>query len=93
MYEVRRGSVSGIQTRYDHLIERLREAAQPDRPEPLVAQAYLEKVRRTAYAITDRDVAELEKSGLSDHEIFEQTIAAAVGVGLARLNTGLQALG
>jgi alkylhydroperoxidase family enzyme len=49
-------------------------------------------VRHTAYAITDRDVAELENSGLSDHEIFEQTVAAAVGVGLARLNTGLQAL-
>jgi hypothetical protein len=72
------------------LIEALRRAAQPDRPEPPAAQAYLGKVRREAYAIRDRDVAELESGGLSDDEIFEHTVAAAVGVGLARLSTGLE---
>ena len=78
-----------IRTRYDQLIEGLREAAQPDRPTPPAARAYLGKVRGRAYAITDRDVAELEASGLSDDEIFELTVAAAVGVGLARLSSAL----
>jgi alkylhydroperoxidase family enzyme len=81
-----------IRTRYDHLIEGLRQSAQPDRPEPPVARAYLEKVRGRAYAITDRDVAELEASGLSDDAVFELTVAAAVGVGLARLSTALEIL-
>jgi len=37
-------------------------------------------------------VAELERAGLSEDEIFEQTVAAAVGIGLARLDTGLRVL-
>ncbi len=81
-----------MRTRYDHLIGQLRTAARPERPEPVAARAYLEKVRRRAYAITDRDVEELEAAGLSENEIFEQTVAAAVGVGLARLTVGLEAL-
>ena len=83
----------GIRTRYDELIEVLRRSAQPDRPEPpSAARPYLELVRQTAHAITDRDVAELEASGLADDEIFEYTVAAAVGVGLARLATGMEIL-
>lgn len=81
-----------IRTRYDPLIEALREAARPDRPRPPGARAYLEKVRGKAYAITVRDVAELEASGLSDDEIFALTVAAAVGVGLARLGAALEVL-
>lgn len=81
-----------IRTRHDPAIERLREATRPDRPEPPAAGAYLEKVRRRAYAITDRDVEELRRAGLSEHEIFEHTVAAAVGSGLARLQAGLQTL-
>ncbi len=82
----------GIRTRYDELIEVLRRSAQPGRPEPPAAGPYLELVRETAHAITDRDVAELEASGLADDEIFEHTVAAAVGVGLARLATGMEIL-
>jgi hypothetical protein len=82
----------GIQTRYDNLIDRLRKAAQPDRPAPPIAQTYLEKVRQAPYTITDREVADLETAGLSEDEIFEQTVATAVGVGLARLDSGLRAL-
>ena len=37
----------------------------------------LEKVRRRAYAITDRDVAELKAAGASEDEIFEATVAVA----------------
>ena len=83
---------SVIETRYDHLVDRLREAADPDRPVAPAAVAYLDKVRRGAYTVTDADVAELKAAGLTEDEIFELTVATAVSVGLGRLETGLQAL-
>ncbi len=74
------------------MIDRLREAAQPGRAEPPAARAYLEQVRRGAFTITDGDVAELRHAGLSEEDIFELTVAAAVAVGLDRLSAGLGAL-
>ena len=79
-------------TRYDELIERLREAAQPERVAPPELQPYLDKVRRHAYTVTDRDVEELKRAGFSEDEIFEHTVAAAVTAGLERLDAGLAAL-
>jgi alkylhydroperoxidase family enzyme len=54
-------------------------------PRPELA-AYLEKVRMRAYSVTDADVEQLKESGLSEDEIFEQTVAAAIGEGLRRLD-------
>ena len=79
-------------SRYDELIARLREAAQPDRPAPPDFAPYLDKVRRHAYKVTDRDVEELKAAGHSEDEIFEQTVSAAVAAGLERLDAGLEAL-
>ena len=79
-------------TRYDELIERLREAAQPERPAPPAFAAYLEKVRLHAYKVTDRDVQSLKDAGFSEDEIFEQTVSTAVAAGLERLEAGLGAL-
>jgi alkylhydroperoxidase family enzyme len=79
-------------TRYDELIERLRAASRPDRPHPPELGPYLDKVRRHAYTVTDRDVAELKAAGFSEDEIFEHTVSAAVAAGLERLDAGLEAL-
>jgi alkylhydroperoxidase family enzyme len=79
-------------TRYDELIERLREAAQPERPAPPEFATYLEKVRLHAYKVTDRDVGTLKDAGFSEDEIFEQTVSTAVAAGLERLEAGLGAL-
>jgi alkylhydroperoxidase family enzyme len=79
-------------TRYDDLIERLREAAQPERPAPPEFAAYLEKVRLHAYKVTDREVQSLKDTGFSEDEIFEQTVSTAVSAGLERLEAGLAAL-
>jgi len=79
-------------TRYDELIERLREAAQPERPAPPEFAAYLAKVRLHAYKVTDRDVQSLKDTGFSEDEIFEQTVSTAVAAGLERLEAGLGAL-
>jgi alkylhydroperoxidase family enzyme len=79
-------------TRYDAQIQQLRAAAQPDRESPPELAAYLEKVRLHAYKVTDADVQTLKDAGFSEDEIFEQTVAAAVGAGLERLEAGLATL-
>ena len=48
--------------------------------------SYLEKVRTRAYTITDADIDELKAAGASEDEIFEVTVAAAIGEGLRRLD-------
>jgi alkylhydroperoxidase family enzyme len=79
-------------TRYDALVDTLREAAQPDRPAPPEMAAYLQKVRTGAYRVTDADVQALKDAGFSEDEIFEQTVSAAVAAGLERLDAGLAVL-
>lgn len=53
---------------------------------------YLDKVARHAYKVTDEDVEALRRAGLSEDQIFEATVAAAVGAGMKRLRAGLAAL-
>jgi alkylhydroperoxidase family enzyme len=84
--------LAGPGTRYDTLVERLREAAQPNREAPSDFAPYLDKVRSNAYEITDEDVQSLEDSGYSEDVIFEQTVSVAVAAGLERLEAGLREL-
>jgi alkylhydroperoxidase family enzyme len=79
-------------TRYDSLVERLRQAAQPDREAPRDFAPYLDKVRRNAYQVTDEDVQALKDAGYSEDVIFEQTVSVAVAAGLERLKAGLEVL-
>lgn len=68
----------------------LRENARATKPAPPVMAAYLEKVRVHAYRITDADVDELKHAGVSEDEIFEQTVAAAISEGLRRLDAVIE---
>jgi alkylhydroperoxidase family enzyme len=81
-----------VKTRYDELVERLHAAARPERPAPAEMARYLEKVRRHAYKVTDRDVEDLKSAGFSEDEIFEHTVSAAAAAGLERLEAGLATL-
>jgi alkylhydroperoxidase/carboxymuconolactone decarboxylase family protein YurZ len=54
---------------------------------------YLDKVRVCAYTVTDADVQALKDAGCTEDEIFEQTVAVAVGEGLRRLEAGLRVVG
>jgi alkylhydroperoxidase family enzyme len=56
-------------------------------------QPYLEKVRTRAYAITDEDFDALRREGVTEDEIFEATVAVAIGEGLRRLDAALEVLG
>jgi alkylhydroperoxidase family enzyme len=49
-------------------------------------------VRRHAYRTTDAQVEALLEAGMSEDEVFEVTVAAAVGAGLERLDAGLRAM-
>lgn len=80
-------------TAHDELIDRVRAAADPGCPAPEAMKAYLDKVRRHAYRVTDADVEALRAHGFSEDEIFEQTVAAAVAEGLSRLGAALEVVG
>lgn len=54
---------------------------------------YLGKVAHRAWTMTDEDVQALRRAGLSEDQIFEATVAAALGAGLERLRAGLAAMG
>lgn len=53
---------------------------------------YLDKVARTAYKVTDKDITRLKEAGYSEDEIYEITFSVAVGAGLGRMKQGLMAL-
>lgn len=74
-------------------IDELRRLAGSAGPPPELMQPYLEKVRTRAYAITDEDVDELRREGVTEDEIFEATVAVAIGEGLRRLDAALEVLG
>jgi len=93
--------------RHQHLVSALRRAVFESRgavepslraaagrnegvPEPL--RAYVDKVARHAYEVTDEDVEALKRAGYGEDQLFEITVSAAVGAGLKRLERGLAAL-
>ena len=53
---------------------------------------YVDKVALHAYKTTDADIENLLQAGYSEDAIFEITLSAALGAGLARLERGLAAL-
>jgi AhpD family alkylhydroperoxidase len=59
-------------------------------PEPL--GSYTAKVRDHAYRVTDTDIEHLQAAGYGEDEIYEVTVAAAVGAALCSLDAGLRAL-
>jgi alkylhydroperoxidase family enzyme len=56
---------------------------------PAALDAYVDKVARHAYKVTDDDIAALRQAGYSLDAIFEITLSAALGAGLSRLERGL----
>jgi alkylhydroperoxidase family enzyme len=76
----------------EHLDELRAVVASTPPPKPELAR-YLEQVRTRAYTVTDADVDALKAAGLSEDEIFEQTVAAAISEGLRRLDAASAAIG
>ena len=64
-------------------------AAEPVAP-PL--DAYLDKVRDASYRVVDRDVSQLRGAGHGEEEIFELTVAAALGKALQPFDQAMRHL-
>lgn len=59
---------------------------------PPALAPYVIKVALHAYKVTDEDLVQLKRDGLTEDQIFEATAAAAVGAALLRLEKGMAAL-
>ena len=59
---------------------------------PPEVERYLSKVALHAYKVTDGDIEALRIAGYNEDAIFELTLSAALGAGMARLEQGLAAL-
>ena len=54
--------------------------------------SYVKKIALHAYKTTEEDIDGLRNADYSEDAIFEITLSAALGVGMARLERGLAAL-
>lgn len=52
----------------------------------------IDKVAKHAYKVTDEDIAAAKASGLSEDQIFELVVCAAVGQATRQYDTGLAVL-
>ncbi|SDI34022.1 hypothetical protein SAMN05192558_107215 [Actinokineospora alba] len=69
-----------------------RAAAASGGPLPDPLGAYVTKVREQSYRVADEDITCLRASGLDEEQIFELTVATALGAALTRLDVGLRAV-
>lgn len=103
-----RSSAGGAVERRAALLAELRRVVfeAPARTEPTIRTAaaaggtlaeplrlYATKVRDESYRVTDADIAALRAAGVSEDEIFEVTVAAALGAACRRVDAGLRVLG
>jgi alkylhydroperoxidase family enzyme len=59
---------------------------------PDAARGLIEKVTKHAYKVTDQDIAAAKAAGLSEDEIYELVVCAAVGQANRQLESALAAL-
>jgi len=71
----------------------LRTAAATGGPLPEPWQSYATIVRDASYKITDNDIDRLAAGGHTEEEIFEVTVAAAVGAAVHGFDAGRRAFG
>ena len=96
--------MSEAATRYrEHTVERAlrgpgvsagdaRRAAYDNQGVAAPARALIDKVARTAWKVTDEDVAAAKAGGLAEDAIFELVVCAALGQATRQLDAALAAL-
>ncbi|SEP54360.1 hypothetical protein [Amycolatopsis saalfeldensis] len=70
----------------------LRRAAATGTAVPELWRAFVETVRDASYKVTDDDIARLRAAGQSEDQIFEVTVATAVGAALRAFDAGQDAV-
>ena len=61
-------------------------------PVPSVLQSFVDKIACCPWTVADEDFARLRDAGYSEDELYEITLAAALGAGLQRFDAGLRAI-
>jgi hypothetical protein len=69
-----------------------RRAAFDNRDVPAAARTLIDKVAQHAWKVTDEDVAAAKAAGLSDDQVFELVVSAALGQSTRQLESALAAL-
>jgi hypothetical protein len=102
-----RGKDDSSEARYSRFVTDLRQAVfkGPGQVDPAMRQSaatgealsepwlsYTNKIRNEAWSVADSDIDDLRAAGHSEDEIFEMTVAAALGASLRMLDAGMQAL-
>jgi alkylhydroperoxidase family enzyme len=72
------------------LLEHMRSGAGPV---PAVLREFVDKIATRPWTISDDDFTRLRAAGYSDDQLYELTLACALGAGLQRFDAGLRALG
>lgn len=75
-----------------HLPPDVRRAAATLGVLPAPLAAYVDQVAHRAYGVTEADLAALRAAGQSEDEIFDLTVATAMGAGMRRFRAGMAAL-
>jgi hypothetical protein len=69
-----------------------RRAAFANTDVPAGARALIDKVAKTAWKVTDEDVAAAKAAGLTEDQLFELTVCASVGQATRQLDSAMAAL-
>lgn len=59
---------------------------------PEILRELVDKIAHRPWTVTDEDFAKLRSAGFSEAQLYELTLAAALGAGLARFDAGLRAI-
>jgi hypothetical protein len=59
---------------------------------PEVLREFVDKIATQPWTVNDDDFARLRGAGYSEDQLYEVTLAAALGAGLARFDAGLRAI-
>ncbi|HEY4176034.1 MAG TPA: hypothetical protein VGM90_04355 [Kofleriaceae bacterium] len=69
-----------------------RQAAYANEGVSPAARALVDKVTRNAWKVTDEDIAGAKAAGLSEDQVFELTVCAAMGQSTRQLDAAMAAL-
>ena len=75
-----------------HATREARRAAFDNRGVPAAAAPLVDMVARHAWKVTDRHVADARRGGLSEDEVFELSVCAALGQATRQLEAALAVL-
>lgn len=69
-----------------------RRAAYDNHNVPEAARALIDKVAKNAYKVIDEDIAAAKAAGLSEDQLFELVVCAALGQATRQLDAAMSAL-